>query len=200
MFLVPGPTTTNHQTSPHNIHLPIHLLYLVLLDKEYLGWAIRGWRVASVTLSPSLKILRLQLHIIMDRVLVVCHCRPQTVPRPNLEPTCAASLKAAFQVGFWWLIAGGGVSQPRFTGAALRIAGCLAIPIFLDHAEQGREPPDESVTVVVGGGGRGVVRPGVVPPCCCCFCEGTRLDRGNRELLCSPLLLLAAHRCGPLGA
>ena len=54
----------------------------------------------------------------------------------------------------------------------------------LDHAEQGREPPDESVTVVVGGGGRGVVRPGVVPPCCCCcFCEGTRLDRGNRELL-----------------
>ena len=51
----------------------------------------------------------------MDRVLVVCHCRPQTVPRPNLEPTCAASLKAAFQIRLWWLIAGGGVSQPRFT-------------------------------------------------------------------------------------
>ena len=52
----------------------------------------------------------------------------------------------------------------------------------LDHAEQGREPPDASVTVVVGGGGRGVVRPVVAPPCCC-LCEGTRLDRGNRELL-----------------
>ena len=61
----------------------------------------------------------------------------------------------------------------------------------LDHAEQGREPPDESVTVVVGGGGKVlVVRPAVVAPpwcccccCCCCFCEGTRLDRGNRALL-----------------
>ena len=50
----------------------------------------------------------------------------------------------------------------------------------LDHAEQGREPPDESVTVVLGGGGRGVVVP---PPPSCCFCEGTRLDRANRELL-----------------
>ena len=53
----------------------------------------------------------------------------------------------------------------------------------LDHAEQGREPPDESVTVVVGG----VVSP-VAPPCCCCCCccEGSRVERGNREL---PLLL-----------
>ena len=52
-----------------------------------------------------------------------------------------------------------------------------------DHAELGWwDPPEESVTVVVG---RGVVRPGVAPCCCCCcccFCEGTRVDLGNREL------------------
>ena len=54
-----------------------------------------------------------------------------------------------------------------------------------DHAELGWwDPPEESVTVVVG---RGVVRPVVAPCCCCCcccccFCEGTRVDLGNREL------------------
>ena len=53
------------------------------------------------------------------------------------------------------------------------------------HAEQGRDPPEESVTVVVGGVDRIVV----APPPCCCFCEeATRLDLGNRELLGDSLL------------
>ena len=56
----------------------------------------------------------------------------------------------------------------------------------MDHAEQGRDPPEESVTVVVGGLDRTVVAP---PPPCCCFCEeATRLGLGNRELLRDSLL------------
>ena len=65
----------------------------------------------------------------------------------------------------------------------------------LDHADKGREPPGESVTVVVTvGEGRPVAPP---PPCCCCcccccccFCEGSRVERGNRELPRDIMLLL----------
>ena len=59
----------------------------------------------------------------------------------------------------------------------------------LDHADKGREPPGESVTVVVTvGEGRPVAPP--PPCCCCCFCEGSRVERGNRELPRDIMLLL----------